>query len=244
MLSAAIYFLLLTIYYHQNVIMKKSVKKTNLSQSVDIRSQDGSGWLYSDIVKDHFFNPRNFMHYGEEAKFKFNGMGRVGSPACGDEMVLWLKVDSKTEKIKDCRWRTFGCGSAIASTSVLSEMIVEKGGMKIEDALKIRPQDILARLGGLPDRKVHCSVLGDKALQAAINDYFRNTNQHARVVTAGSKIIDADLKVTDHDIEEAVLEGAQTLEDLQKKLKIGIINQESIPQIEELLRFYQEKYYG
>jgi len=223
---------------------KKSTKQENLKNPVDIRSQDGSGWLYSDIVKDHFFNPRNFMHYGEEEKFKFNGMGRVGSPACGDEMVLWIWVDPKLEKIKDCRWRTFGCGSAIASTSVLSEMIKEKGGMNVAEALKIRPQDILERLGGLPDRKIHCSVLGDKALQAAVNDYFRNSGQHQRVVTAGSKIIDADLHITDHDIEEAVLEGAQTLEDLQKKLKVGVINKESIPQIEELLKFYQEKYYG
>lgn len=222
----------------------KSIKKENCEEPVDIRSQDGGGWLYSDIVKDHFFNPRNFMQYGEEEKFKFNGMGRIGSPACGDEMVLWIQIDPKTEKIMDCRWRTFGCGSAIASTSVLSEMIVEKGGMKIEDALKIKPQDILARLGGLPDRKVHCSVLGDKALQAAINDYFRQTKQHDRVVTTGSKIIDKELNITDKDIEEAVLEGAKTLEDLQKKLKIGIIHQENIPAIEELLKFYQEKYYG
>jgi len=147
----------------------KSIKKSNLKDPVDIRSTGGEGWLYSDIVKDHFFNPRNFMHYGEEEKFKFNGMGRVGSPACGDEMVLWIWVDKKTDKIKDCRWRTFGCGSAIASTSVLSEMIVESGGMNVDTALKIRPQDILERLGGLPDRKIHCSVLGDKALQAAAN---------------------------------------------------------------------------
>lgn len=223
---------------------KKTVKKRNLKETVDIRTAGGEGWLYSDIVKDHFFNPRNFMHYGEEEKFKFNGMGRVGSPACGDEMVLWIWVDSKSDKIKKCRWRTFGCGSAIASTSVLSEMIIEKGGMKIAEAILIKPQDILARLGGLPDRKIHCSVLGDKALQAAINDYFRNSGQHDRIITAGSKIIDQDLKVTDHDIEEAVLEGAQTLEDLQKKLKIGVFNKESIQQIEELLRFYQEKYYG
>lgn len=83
-------------------------------------------------------------------------------------------------------------------------------------ALKIRPQDIMKRLGGLPDRKVHCSVLGDKALQAAINDYFRQTSQHHRIVTAGAKIIDPVLKITDKDVEEAVLEGAQTLEDLQK----------------------------
>jgi len=227
-----------------NDMPKKSLKKNNLKNSVDIRGTGGDGWLYSDIVKDHFFNPRNFMHYGEEEKFKYNGLGRVGSPACGDEMVLWILVDKKTEKIKDCRWRTFGCGSAIASTSVLSEMIKERGGMNVDKALKIRPQDILERLGGLPDRKIHCSVLGDKALQAAVNDYFRNTKQHDRVVTAGAKIIDADLHVTDKDIEEAVLEGAQTLEALQKRLKVGVFNKASIPAIEELLRFYQEKYYG
>lgn len=223
---------------------KKTIKKPNLKKQVDIRGNDGSGWLYSETVKKHFFDPRNFMHYGEEEKFKYNGMGRVGSPACGDEMVLWLKVDSKTETIKDCRWRTFGCGSAIASTSMLSVMIKEKGGMKITKALEIKPQDILKRLGGLPDRKIHCSVLGDKALQAAINDYFRNTNQHDRIITAGAKIIDKTLNITDHDIEEAVLEGAQTLDDLQKKLKVGVVDKESIPQIEELLRFYQEKYFN
>jgi NifU-like protein involved in Fe-S cluster formation len=223
---------------------KKVEKKENLSQGVDIRGTKGEGWLYSDIVKDHFFNPRNFMRYGEEDEFKHNAMGRVGSPACGDEMVLWLQVDPKEERIKDCRWRTFGCGSAIASTSMLSEMIVENGGMKLDDALKVKPQDILNRLGGLPDRKVHCSVLGDKALQAAINDYFRQTGQHTRIVTAGSKIIDKELNITDHDIEEAVLEGAQSIEDLQKKLKIGVIHKETIPAIEDLLRFYQEKYYG
>ena len=119
----------------------------------------------------------------------------------------------------------------------------KKGGMKIEMALKIRPQDIMKRLGGLPDRKVHCSVLGDKALQAAINDYFRQTSQHHRIVTAGAKIIDPVLKITDKDVEEAVLEGAQTLEDLQKKLKVGVFNKEAIPALEELLRFYTEKYY-
>ncbi len=224
---------------------KKLVKKINkLPKPADVRATDGSGWLYSAVVKDHFFNPRNFMHYGEEEKFKYNGVGRVGSPACGDEMMLWILVDKKTEKIKDCRWRTFGCGSAIASTSVLSEMLKEQSGMNVADALKIRPQDILERLGGLPDRKVHCSVLGDKALQAAINDYFRATGQHDRVITAGAKIIDKDLNVTDKDIEDAVLDGAQTLEDLQKRLKVGIFNKEAIPQIEELLRFYSEKYYG
>ncbi len=223
---------------------KKATKKSVIKRKGDVRAKDGSEWLYSDIVKDHFFNPRNFMRYEEEKKFKFNAMGRVGSPACGDEMVLWLKIDPKNEKIKDCRWRTFGCGSAIASTSVLSEMIKEKGGMTLDKALLITPSDILKRLGGLPDRKIHCSVLGDKALQAAINDYFRKTKQHSRVITAGKKIIDRDLNITDHDIEEAVLEGALSVEDVQKKLKVGVAKPESREAIEELVRYYWEKYFG
>lgn len=132
----------------------------------------GEAWLYSDIVKDHFFNPRNFLVNGQEESFDADGVGRVGSPACGDEMVIWIKVDPKSKKITDCKWQTFGCGSAIASTSMLSVMILEKGGMTIEQALKIRPQDILERLGGLPARKIHCSVLGDQALRAAINDHL------------------------------------------------------------------------
>jgi len=224
--------------------MKITRKKKNLKKPVDIRGNDGSGWLYSDIVKDHFFNPRKFMRYGEEDEFKSNGMGRVGSPACGDEMVMWILVDKKTEKIKDCRWRTFGCGSAIASTSVLAEMITEKSGLSLKKAVSLKPQDILKRLGGLPDKKIHCSVLGDKALLSAINDYYRNTKQHDKVITEGSKIIDKDLNITDKDIEEAVLEGAKNLEDVQKRLKVGVVNKESIPEIEELVRFYSEKYYG
>lgn len=207
-------------------------------------SQGGTPWYYSDVVKEHFFNPHNFLREGEEEKFAADGMGRVGSPACGDEMVIWIKVDPKEDKIKDCRWRTFGCGSAIASTSVMSVMIIEKGGMKIEDALKLRPQDIMERLGGLPARKVHCSVLGDKALRAAINDYFHRSGQHKRVTVEGSRIIDPELNITDKDIEQAVLDGAATLEDLQKRLKVGLVNKKIIPDIEELMRFYKEKYYG
>jgi NifU-like protein involved in Fe-S cluster formation len=111
------------------------------------------------------------MKDAEENTFEFDGVGQVGSPACGDMMKLWVKVDKNTQKIIDCRWRTYGCGSAIASTSALAEMITEHGGMNIDDALKIKPQDIMARLGGLPEIKIHCSVLGDQALEAAIKDY-------------------------------------------------------------------------
>lgn len=220
------------------------MEKNIQTQGARIRGNDGSSWLYSDIVKDHFFNPRNILMYGEEDKFDADATGRVGSPACGDEMVLWLKIDKDTEKIKECKWQTFGCGSAIASTSMLSVMLTEDGGMTIDKALKIRPQDIMDRLGGLPNRKIHCSVLGDKALQAAVNDWFRKTGQHDRVITQGSKIIDKELNITDHDIEEAVLEGARTLADVQNKLKVGAASPESIPEIEQLIRFYSEKYYG
>ncbi len=208
------------------------------------RDADGNAWLYSDIVKDHFFNPRNILFYGEEDSFKADATGRVGSPACGDEMVIWLKIDPKTEKIKECKWQTFGCGSAIASTSVMSEMVTENGGMTVDEALKIKPQQIMERLGGLPARKVHCSVLGDKALRVAINDWFRNTGQHDRIIIEGAKIIDEKLRITDKDIEEAVLEGAKNLEDVQKKLKVGVASPEAIPEIEQLIRFYSEKYYG
>lgn len=130
-------------------------------------------WFYSDEVKRHFFNPYKFMKDEEEEKFskEADGMGAVGSPACGDMMKLWIKVDKESQKIIDCRWRTFGCGSAIASTSAMAEMITENGGMTLQDALKIKPQDIMERLGGLPEIKIHCSVLGDQALHAAIEDY-------------------------------------------------------------------------
>jgi len=140
----------------------------------DIVSKDSSeSWFYSEIVKDHFFNPRNFMSENEET-YKADGVGMVGSPACGDMMKIWIKVDPKSGKIKECKWKTFGCGSAIASTSMLSVMVTERGGMTLDEARKIRPQDILERLGGLPERKIHCSVLGDQALRAAIDDYFKN----------------------------------------------------------------------
>ncbi|HQF57292.1 MAG TPA: iron-sulfur cluster assembly scaffold protein [Candidatus Magasanikbacteria bacterium] len=215
-----------------------------INKKIDGRDAQGNTWLYSDIVKDHFFNPRNILFYGEEETYEADASGRVGSPACGDEMVVWLKIDPKTEKIKECKWQTFGCGSAIASTSVMSEIVTENNGLTIDQALKIKPQDIMERLGGLPAQKVHCSVLGDKALRMAINDWFRKTGQHQRIVVEGAKIIDEKLRITDRDIEEAVLEGARNLEDIQKKLKVGVASPEAIPEIEQLIRFYTEKYYG
>ncbi|MBU4421779.1 iron-sulfur cluster assembly scaffold protein [Patescibacteria group bacterium] len=143
--------------------------------TIKTKKGDVGEWLYSKKVKQHFFNPVKFMKESEEKKFKADGIGQVGSSACGDVMKFWIKVDKSGKKIIDCRWRTYGCGSAIASTSVLAEMLTEKGGMTIEKALKIKPQDISNRLDGLPAIKVHCSVLGDQALRKAIEDYKKSS---------------------------------------------------------------------
>lgn len=123
-------------------------------------------------------------------------------------------------------------------------MVTENGGMPIEDALKLRPQDIMMRLGGLPARKVHCSVLGDKALRSAVNDYYRKSGQIDKVEVEAGRLIDKVLKITDHDIEEAVLEGADTLEKVQVRTKVGTGDPSCIPEVENLIRFYKEKYFG
>ena len=136
--------------------------------------EDGKGWFYSDKVKEHFFNPKNVIKSQDEIKkFHADGEGEVGSPACGDIMKLWIKIDKEKDIIIDSKWQTFGCASAIASTSVLSEMIK---GMKVNDAMKLNAKQIVEELGGLPSEKIHCSVLGDQALIAALKDYFTKTN--------------------------------------------------------------------
>jgi NifU-like protein involved in Fe-S cluster formation len=136
---------------------------------------DGGFWAYSDTVKEHFFAPKNILKDDED--FDADGIGTCGSPACGDVMMFLIKVDKDTQRISDCRWRTFGCASAIASTSTLSEMVIENGGMPIEKARLVKPQQIVERLGGLPDRKFHCSVLGHMALRSAVDD-FKKRNAH------------------------------------------------------------------
>ena len=139
-------------------------------KTADVRTCDGKApWLYSDIVKDHFLHPRNLLI--DDTTYESDGIGIVGSPACGDMMVVWIRVDWETKRITECKWRTFGCASAIASTSMMSVMATEDGGMTLRDAKRLSPEAILERLGGLPDRKYHCSVLGHQALREAVLDY-------------------------------------------------------------------------
>jgi NifU-like protein involved in Fe-S cluster formation len=138
---------------------------------------DGENWLYSPVVKEHFFHPKNLLL--DEAGYEADGIGVVGSPACGDVMAVWIKVDPETGRITECKWRTFGCASAIASTSMMSVMATEEGGMTLARARRMTPEAIIDRLGGLPDRKYHCSVLGHQALREAVEDYEKNRKGHA-----------------------------------------------------------------
>ena len=127
---------------------------------------EGQDWIYTDIVKDHFLNPRNFL-MGDESKFKCDATGLVGNPICGDQMKMSIKVDPKTDKITDIRWKTYGCASAIASTSALSEIAK---GKTLDEALNITAEDIDNYLGKLPKHKFHCSILGHDALRDAIEN--------------------------------------------------------------------------
>jgi nitrogen fixation NifU-like protein len=120
--------------------------------------------LYSETVLDHFQNPRNVGKI-EDA----DGVGEVGNAVCGDIMKIYLKVD-ENEIITDVKFNTFGCGSAIATSSMATEMIK---GKPISEALKLSNKAVVEALDGLPAHKVHCSVLAEEAVQAAVEDYYK-----------------------------------------------------------------------
>lgn len=130
--------------------------------------KEGDDWIYSEKVKEHFLNPRNFL-MGDEKAFACDAVGLVGNPVCGDQMKMFIKVEDG--HIKDIRWKTYGCASAIASTSALSELAK---GKTLDEALTISAEDIDDYLGKLPKHKFHCSVLGHEALQNAIENYRQN----------------------------------------------------------------------
>ena len=172
-------------------------------------------WVYTDTVKDHFINPRNI--WKKDDSWVPDAVGEVGSLACGDQMRVGIKVQDN--KISDIRWLTFGCASAIASTSMMSEMVK---GMSLEQAYHITPEMITDALGGLPEHKFHCSVLGDKALRAAIDNYLDKNGLDNPYKRSIAKIICECKGVTDQQIEALVQSGqAKTLEDLQRLTGYG-----------------------
>ena len=119
---------------------------------------------YSDKVMDHFQNPRN-VGVLEDA----NAIGEVGNPRCGDIMKITMRVNEETDVVEDINFQTFGCGAAIAVSSILTEMVK---GKTLEDAIKVDNNDVVAELGGLPNIKVHCSVLGEEGIAAAAKYYY------------------------------------------------------------------------
>jgi len=197
-----------------------------------------ANWVYTDNVKDHFMNPRNILDDIE--KYEHDGKGMTGNIKCGDEMLFVIKIDEEKGIIADCKWKTFGCASAIASTSKLSEMVI---GMKVEDAYKINPDDILKELGGLPDKKIHCSVLGDKALRAAIDDYYTRNGMVDKINTKAAVVVCNCMNVTDHDIEEAVLDGVRDYQALQERTKLGTVCGECKEEAETVMQIYIDKYF-
>ena len=165
-------------------------------------------WDYTDKVKEHFINPRNV---GEVEKP--SGIGEVGSLACGDALKLSIKVD-KQGIITDARFKTFGCASAIASSSALTEMIK---GMKVEDAEKITNEDIANFLGGLPREKMHCSVMGREALEAAIANY-----RGVFLPMAEGEVVCECFGVTDLEIIRAIRESdLRSVEEITNFTKAG-----------------------
>jgi nitrogen fixation NifU-like protein len=196
-------------------------------------------WLYSDIVKDHFMHPRNLLL--DEESFEADGQGVIGNIKCGDEMVVVIKVDKEKNIITDLKWKTYGCASAIASTSALSELAI---GKTLSQAYKLSSHDIAKALGGLPEHKIHCSVLGDKALRAAIDDYYTRNGMLDRVKAAKMHIICQCLGITDAEIEQAVLEGARNYYQLQEHTKIGTVCGKCKEKSLELLEKYKAKHFA
>jgi len=165
-------------------------------------------WEYTDKVQEHFINPKNVGEI-ENA----DGVGNVGSIACGDALRLTIRVD-ENQVITDAKFKTFGCASAIASSSMLTEMLK---GMKLEDAKNLTNDDIAKALGGLPKEKMHCSVMGREALEAAIADYTG-----AILPMAQGEVVCECFGVTDLEIIRAIRENSLTsVEEITNFTKAG-----------------------
>lgn len=169
-------------------------------------------WDYTNKVMEHFHNPKNVGTIEDP-----DGVGEVGSMACGDALRLMFKLDEQG-RIKDVKFQTFGCASAIASSSILTEIIK---GMTLEEAAAVTNKDIVERLGGLPDQKMHCSVMGQEALEAAIGDYYKRRGGTSPQVKRGT-IVCTCFGVTDEEIRKVVLENdLTTVEQVTNYCKAG-----------------------
>jgi NifU-like protein len=179
-------------------------------------------WDYTEKVKDHFLNPRNVGEIENP-----DGAGEVGSLACGDALRLSFKLDEQ-KRIKEAKFKTFGCASAIASSSALTEIIK---GMTLEEAAKVTNQDIANYLGGLPEEKMHCSVMGREALESAIANY-----RGQKVVKEDFEIVCKCFGVTDREIIKAIRENdLRTVEQVTYYTKAGGGCAQCHPKIEAII---------
>jgi NifU-like protein len=185
-------------------------------------------WNYSEKVRDHYLNPRNVGEIENP-----DGIGEIGNIKCGDALRLTFKL-GPDGRIADIRFKTFGCGSAIASSSVLTEMC---RGKTLEEAEKITNQEIADTLDGLPAAKMHCSVMGQEALEAAIR-YYRTGGKESAPAAKEGNVICACFNVTDKEIEEVIRRnGLTTIEEVTNFTKAGGGCGGCVPAIEELLKF-------
>ena len=184
-------------------------------------------WDYNDKVMDHFLEPKNVGEVDDA-----NAVGEVGNISCGDALKLTLKINDKGI-IEDAKFKTFGCASAIASSSALTEIIK---GMTVEDALKVTNRDIVDVLGDLPEEKMHCSVMGMEALQAAIADYKGEKVEEADNDDHEGRIVCHCFGVTDRKIRRVALENKlQTAEDIKNYCKAGGACGGCLDEIQEIL---------
>ena len=180
-------------------------------------------WDYSEKVKDHFFNPRNVGEIKDP-----DGVGEVGSLACGDALKFMFKLD-ENKRIKEAKFKTFGCGSAIASASVLTEIVI---GKTLEEADKITNKDLANHLDGLPQEKMHCSVMGREALEAAIADY-RGIDIKKQLE---GEVICKCFGITDKEIERVIKENQlSTVAEVTHYTKAGGGCESCHPKIEEII---------
>jgi NifU-like protein len=182
-------------------------------------------WEYTDKVKELFLKPKNVGEVENP-----DAVGEVGSIICGDALKLTLKVDKKTNRILDARFQTFGCASAIASSSALTELIK---GKTLEEALQVSNQDIAKYLGGLPDEKMHCSVMGQEALEDAI----RNYKGEKKIEEPGERVVCKCFDVTEDKIRKVAIENhLTTVDEVTHFTKAGGGCGTCIPDIEKILK--------
>jgi NifU-like protein len=176
-------------------------------------------WEYTDKVLDLFYNPKNqgVLEDKGETGIKIS-TGEIGSIACGDALRLHLKIDVESDKILDARFQTFGCTSAIASSEALVELVK---GLSLDDALKVTNKEIADFLGGLPEAKMHCSVMGQEALEAAIYNY-RGIERDVHEEDDEGALVCTCFGITENKIRRVILENKlTTAEDVTNYVKAG-----------------------